>query len=128
MTVRNDWYCTKKQCKLYTKCSERRKCFEGLVKCSHDKRGEDKQTEVKYFCQKESSGSLAFNFHIKTYEVKYSLRRSPQLPRLQETLKKLVKRTMPYVCPQILQNSCCSSRLRKNMFFLNIYDILATLL
>jgi hypothetical protein len=122
VTVRNDWYYTKRQCKLHIKCSKPRKCFEGFVEYSHDKCSEDKQRDVKYIWQTESSGSLAFNSHTKTYEVKQSLNRSSQLPRLQETLKKLVKRAMPQ---QILQKSCCSSRLRKNLFLVKIY-ILST--
>jgi len=44
VTVRNDWYCAKKQCKLYIKCGKLCKCFEGFVERSHDKCSEDRQT------------------------------------------------------------------------------------
>jgi hypothetical protein len=110
------------QCTLYIKCTQRRKCFEELVEGSQDKYSEVRQMLNISVKRKASSWLIYLNCMMMHGLANF------QLPRLQETLKKLVKRTMPYVCQQILQNCCCSSKLRKNMFFVKMYDTLATLL
>jgi hypothetical protein len=127
VTERNEWYCAKKECKLYIKCSKRRKVLEGCVKRRLGKCSEDKQTNVKYFCQNESSGSLAFNSHIKTYEVKYALRRSSQLSRLQETEGTRETFNALRVSADSTEQLLLLKTPEKYVF-IKIYDFLATLL
>ena len=57
MTVRNEWYYTKKLGKLYIECSKLRKCFEGFVERSHDKCSEDREM-LNIFVKRKAVGHL----------------------------------------------------------------------